>query len=79
MQFFGHTNRAGNLATIIMQGSVDGKRGRVRPRITWLKNIVDWAGLAINDHHTYSMDRRKWKETIDVVAHGAPTTAMVTG
>ena len=25
MQFYGHTNRAGNLATTILQGSVDGK------------------------------------------------------
>ena len=69
-QFCGHTNRAGNLATTILQGSVDGKRGRGRPRTTWLKNIVDWTGLAINDLHTYSMDRQKWKKTIDAVAHG---------
>ena len=39
----------------------------------------DWTGLAINDLHTYSMDRQKWKKTIDAVAHGAPTTATVTG
>ena len=30
MQFYGHTNRAGNLATTILQGSVDGKRERKR-------------------------------------------------
>ena len=36
-------------------------------------------GLATNDLHTYSMDRQKWKKTIDAVAHGAPTTATVTG
>ena len=70
MQFYGHTNRAAsNLATTILQGSVD----------AWLKNIVDWTGLATNDLHTYSMDRQKWKKTIDSVAHGAPTTATVTG
>ena len=79
MQFYGHTNRAGNLAKTILQGSVDGKRGRGRPRTTWLKNIVDWTGLTINDLHTYSMDCPKWKKTIDAVAHGAPTTATVTG
>ena len=79
MQFTGHTITAGNLATTVLLGSVDGKRGRERPRTTWLKNIVDWTGLAINDLHTCSMDRRKWKEAIDAVAHGAPTTAAVTG
>ena len=51
MQFYRHTNRAGNLATTILQGAVDGKRGRGRPRTTWLKNIVDWTGLANNDLH----------------------------
>ena len=79
MQFYGHTNRAGNLATTILQGSVDGKRGRGRPRTTWLKNIVDWTGLVINDLYTNSMDRQKWKKTIDALTHGAPTTAAVTG
>ena len=79
MQFYGHTNRAGNLAATILKGSVDGKRGSGRPYITCLKNIVDWTGLAINDLHSYSMDRQKWKKTIDAVAHGAPTTATVTG
>ena len=64
MQFYGHTNKAGNLATTILQGSVDSKRGRGRPRTTWLQNVVDWTlnqwtGLAINDLHTYSMDRQK--------------------
>ena len=68
-----------NLATTILQESVDGKRGRGRPRTTWLKNIVDWTGLATNDLHTYTMDRQKWKKTIDAVARGAPTTATVTG
>ena len=79
MQFYGHTNRAGNLATTILQRAVDGNRGRGRPRNAWLKNIVDWTGLAINDFHTYSVDRQKWKKTIDAVAHVAPMTAMVTG
>ena len=79
MQFYGHTNRAGNLATTILQESVDGQQERGRPRTAWLKNVVDWTGLAINDLHTYTMDRQKWKKTIDAVAHGAPTTAAVTG
>ena len=79
MHFYGPTNRAGNLATTILQGSVDGKRGRGRPRTTWLKNIVDFTSLAINDLHTCSVDRQKWKKMIDAVAHGAPTTATVTG
>ena len=34
---------------------------------------------AINDLHTYSMDRQQWKETIDAVAHGVPMTAAATG
>ena len=31
MQFYGHTHRAGNLATTILQGSVDGKREEEDP------------------------------------------------
>ena len=79
MQFYGHINRAGNLATTILQGPVDGKRGRGRPRTTWLKNIVDWTGRPVNDLHTLSMDRQAWKSAIDAVTRGAPTTEAVKG
>ena len=48
MQFFGNTNKADYLATIIMPGSENGKRGRGRSRATWLRNIVAWTGLVIN-------------------------------
>jgi len=79
MQFYGHTNRAGNLATTILQGPVDGQRGRGRPRTTWLKNIVDWTGRSVNDLHTLSLDRQQWRTTIEAVAHDAPTTGTVKG
>jgi len=39
MQWFGLVNRSTGLAKLIMQGSVEGKRERGRPRTAWLDNI----------------------------------------
>ena len=30
---------------LLLEGTVDGKRGRGRPRNTWLSNIRDWLGI----------------------------------
>jgi hypothetical protein len=59
MLFCEHINRVDNLATTII-AVVDGWQARKgRLRTTWLKNIMDWTGLAINDLHAYSFDRQK--------------------
>ena len=66
MLFCEHINRVDNLATTII-AVVDGWQARKgRLRTTWLKNIMDWTGLAINDLYTYYMGHPKWKETTDV-------------
>jgi len=41
---YGHVNRLGGLANRILQGGVEGKRGKGRPRSTCLDNIGKLTG-----------------------------------
>ena len=48
LQWFGHTTRRpGSLAHDVMHGMVDGASERGRPKRTWLTDIAEWSGLAL--------------------------------
>ena len=46
--YFGHVIRARSIQKLLLEDKIEGKRGRGRPLITWMKNIKEWLG------HTYS-------------------------
>ena len=48
LKYFGHIVRHGgeSLHRVILDGKVDGKRGRGRPRSTWSSNITHWSGIS---------------------------------
>jgi len=45
-----------------MQGSVEGKRGRGRPRTAWLDNNKAWMGNTGEELNKLSQDRGTWKQ-----------------
>ena len=52
IQWFGHVTRNNSslsLANATMHGRVPGKRGRRRPRKTWLRNIHKWTNLSMTE------------------------------
>ena len=62
LQWFGHTTRrVGSLAHIVMHGSVEGERGRGRPKATWLDDIKKWTGLSIIEAMGEAMNRMSWQ------------------
>ena len=66
LQWFGHTlRRVGTLAYDIMHGSVNGSRGRGRPKITWFNDIKDWSGRSIVDCLRASKDREYWRHIVN--------------
>ena len=42
MTFFRHTMRRGGLERQIIEGKMEGKRGRGRPQTSWLTDINQW-------------------------------------
>ena len=70
LAFYGHRNRDhGSLSNIILQGRVEGSRGRGRPRTRWIDNITRWTGIDIQDVHERSMDRAVWRDTTSRIIH----------
>ena len=44
LKYFKHINRHGSMHTTLLNSTVNGKRGRGRPRIYWTSNINEWTG-----------------------------------
>ena len=43
-KYFGHIKRKKNLLTITLEGNLEGKRPRGRPRNMWMTDIKEWTG-----------------------------------
>ena len=51
MTYLGHIMRkdGDNLEKMIIQAAVPGKRGRGRPRKSWLDDVIEWTGLSVEE------------------------------
>ena len=49
LRWFGHISRSNYMSNTILQGSIEGKRRRGRPRTQWQDNIVEWTSLGIEE------------------------------
>ena len=66
LQWFGHiTRRPGTLAHTIMHGMVEGRRGRGRPRGSWLNNIASWTRRTMVECVRKTGDRETWREIVN--------------
>ena len=45
LRWFGHVTRSNSMSKTILQGSIEGKRRRGRPKMQWQDNIVKRTGL----------------------------------
>lgn len=61
LSFFGHIMRHDSLQRDLVEGMVEGKRGRGRPRMQWSDNITHWTGLTFVEAKRTAQDRRRWR------------------
>lgn len=63
--YAGHVARSKeSLEKTIMQGRVPGKRGRGRPRKSWMDDITTWTGLSAEKVERTALDRQKWRKVV---------------
>ena len=43
-KYFGHIKRRKNILTVALEGKIEGRRPRGRPRNTWMTDIKEWTG-----------------------------------
>ncbi|KAG1675696.1 hypothetical protein GQR58_014563 [Nymphon striatum] len=67
--YFGHMVRGGGMARAILEGGVEGSRGRGRPMGNWLRNLKEWSGQAANVLTCRAEDRVLWRNSVRAWVH----------
>ena len=72
MRYFGHIVRGERYEyqRLLLEDTVDGKRGRGRPRNTWFSKIRDWVGIDYATAVRMAQDRDQWWSMVSKVPDG---------
>ena len=60
MKYYGHIKRRNNLLTTLVEGKIQGKRPRGRPRNSWFGDIKQWSGRNGFEATQSAGDRHLW-------------------
>ena len=72
LSFLGHAMRKEGIENLALTGKVCGKRGKGRPRLTFMRSLSAWTNVEESEMLRKSKDRIKWRSmTVDVLqGHG---------
>ena len=74
LTYYGHINRADNsLEKLIMQGKIEGKRGRGRPATKWFDNIKTMTTRSVYQLNKDTKDRAGWRRQVHNITRGRTT------
>ncbi|GFS08891.1 endonuclease-reverse transcriptase [Elysia marginata] len=59
LKYFGHVVRHNNLEKLCLEGAVEGRRGRGRPRRRWTQDTSDWLGFSVREASIHSCARQR--------------------
>ena len=60
LRYFGHVKRQDGFLKMTMEGKMEGRRPRGRPRTTWVDNIETWTGRSKQECTRAAADRLQW-------------------
>ena len=60
LRYYGHIKRQNGFLTHALEGKLEGKRPRGRPRTTWMSNIAKWTGKTKHNCTRMAVDRDLW-------------------
>ena len=71
LSYFGHIARrkGNNLEKVIMQGMIEGKRRKGRPRTRWIDQKRSAIGLSLRDCYALAEDRHLWRRMYEVTSY----------
>ena len=67
LRYFLDLIRLNNVYRTLLEGYIDGARGRGRPRMSWYDNIKEWTSLRnlrYEQATRIAMDRERWRATV---------------
>jgi hypothetical protein len=75
LRYFGHVIRKDtSIEKQLIQGAVEGRRGRGRPITTWTDDIKSWTGASMTVATNLARDRVAWRTLIKTTAAPLGTT-----
>ena len=63
IRYYGHIKRRNNFLTTTMEGKMNGRRPRGRPRISWFCDVKAWTNLPAADCTRMAASRSLWSVT----------------
>src|SRR5215469_14751989 len=73
IKFLGHLLRHQSLQKLLLEGMIEGTRGRGRPRTDWMRNVRDWTYLSHEDCAREAQDRTWWRYMVVNLLEGDDT------
>ena len=61
LSYFGHIVRHESIQKTVLEGRMEGSRGRGRPRRQWVDDIKDWSGKQPRECTRLAQDRKAWR------------------
>ena len=68
LRLFGHAMRHDGLEKTVIQGKLEGMRGRGRRRIAWPSDIEEWVGCKLHQASQLAEHRGRWCTSMKVTA-----------
>ena len=64
LRWYVHITRSTGLAKMILKGTAQGGRRKVRHKKRWEDNIPEWRGLVLGEIRKNADDRKEWRKVI---------------
>ena len=59
--YFGHMIRPTTSTGLLLEGPLEGKVSRGRPRTEWMTTITEWTGMRYEDLVRLAQDQEQWR------------------
>ena len=64
LSYFGHVKRHHSLQKVMLEGQVEGRRGRGRPRRRWIDDLKEWTGMSVTELGRKADDHKGFRAAV---------------
>ena len=62
LKWYWHVTRSDGLTKVMLQGTVEVRRRRGRPKKSWIDNIAEWTGKSFAETQAMAHNRQNWRD-----------------